>query len=148
MKRVILFFSLTILIVVTFNSFGYAQLTGVVGKLYTKVAADQTYGKVNTSVTVNTTTLIQAIEKSPDYLLFNIINGHLIILTGKRAVLYSTDLSITSVSRSTVFHAFSTSMIKQLISSGGNSPFTTVELRDNDVLTVTNGTETIEQSLQ
>jgi hypothetical protein len=144
MKRAISILILMILTVITFNSLGYAQATKVIGKLYTKVDANQIYGKVNTSVTVNTSTILQAMDKSPDYLMFNIINGHLIILNGQRTVLYSTNLSITSVSKSTVFHKFSVSKIKELISTGGNNAITTVELRNNDVLTATNGTETIE----
>ena len=136
-----------ILTVITFNSLEYAQATKVIGKLYTKADANQIYGKVNTSVTVNTSTILQTMEKSPDYLMFNIINGHLIILSGKRAVLYSTDLSITSVSKSTVFHVFSVSKIKELISVGGNNALSTVELRANNVLTVTNGEETMDASI-
>lgn len=146
MKKFVSFLTLIILTVVTFNSFGYAQATGVIGKLYTKSAADQTYGKVNSSVAVNTLTLIKAIKKSPDYLMFRIVNGNLIILNGKRAVIYSTNLATTSVASNVVFHVFSTSMVKQLISSGGNNPFTTVELRENNVLTITNGVETLEMS--
>ena len=144
MKRAISILILMILTVITFNSLEYAQATKVIGKLYTKADANQIYGKVNTSVTVNTSTILQAMDKSPDYLMFNIINGKLIILNGKRAVLYSSDFSTKSVSSSTVFHVFSTSMIKQLLNTGGNNAFTTIELRNNDVLTATNGTETIE----
>ena len=146
MKRAISILVSMILIVITFNSLGYAQATKVIGKLYTKADADQIYGKVNTSVTVNTITLQQAIEKSPDYLMFNIINGHLIILNRKRAVLYSTDAATTSVAMNVVFHVLSSSILKQLISTGGNNAFTTVELRDNDVLTITNGNETADNS--
>ena len=144
MKRIISILTITILTIITFNSLGYAQATKVIGKLYTKADANQIYGKVNTSVTVNTSTILQTMEKSPDYLMFNIINGHLVILNGQRAVLYSTDLSIASVSKSTVFHKFSVSKIKELISTGGNNVITTVELRNNNVLTITNGEETLD----
>ena len=144
MKRTISILILMILTIITFNSLGYAQATKVIGKLFTKADANQIYGKVNTSVTVNTSTILQAMEKSPDYLMFNIINGKLIILNSKRAVLYSSDFSTRSVSSNTVFHKFSVSKIKELISTGGNNAFTTIELRNNDVLTATNGTETIE----
>ena len=147
MKKLFSTLSLTISIMALFNFSGYSQTTGIIGKLYTKAAADQTYGKVNSSVTVNTLTITQVIERSPDYLMFNIINGNLIILNGKRAVLYSSDFSTNSVSKNTVFHAFSVSKVKELIQMGGNNPFTTVELRNNDQLTVTNGYETLEGSL-
>ena len=73
--------------------------------------------------------------------MFNIINGHLIILDVKRAVLYSTDAATTSVATYVVFNVLSSSMLKQLISTGGNNASTTIELRDNDVLIVTNGNE-------
>lgn len=147
MRRIVSFLILTILTVVIFNSFGYAQVTGVIGKLYTKSAADQTYGKVNSSVAVNTLTLIKAIKKSPDYLMFNIVNGNLIILNGKRAILYSTNLATTSVASNVVFHVFSTSKIKDVINLGGNNPFTSVELREDSTLTLTNGLETLEGGL-
>ena len=146
MKKVLSIILLIILTVITFNTLSYSQATGVIGKLYTKSAADQTYGMVNTSVTVNTLTIQQAMEKSSDYLMFNIINGNLIILSGKREVLYSADFTTKSVSSSIVFHVFSVSKIKELIEKGGNNPFTNVELRDNNVLTITNGVVTIEMS--
>ncbi len=147
MKKLFSILSLTILIIVSFNSFGFAQATGTIGKLYSRANADQIYGRVNSSVTVSTQTILQTIEKSPDYIMFNIINGNLIILNGKRAVLYSSDFSTKSVSRSTVFHYFSTSKLKELIQQGGNNPFTTIELRSNNILTITNGNETLEASL-
>jgi hypothetical protein len=147
MKKLFSTLSLTISIMALFNFSGYSQTTGIIGKLYTKAAADQTYGKVNSSVTVNTLTITQVIERSPDHLMFNIINGNLIILNGKRAVLYSSDFSTKSVSRSAVFHYFSASKIKELIQLGGNNPFTTIELRSNNILTISSGTETLEAAL-
>lgn len=147
MKRILSILSLTILIIISSNSFGYAQATGVIGKLFTKAQADQNFGKVNSSVTVNTLTITQAIEKSPDYLLFNIVNGNLLILNRKRGVLYSANPATMKVASNVPFHIFSVSKVKELISSGGNNPFTIVELRDNGILTITNGTETMEMSL-
>ncbi len=147
MKKILSTLTLTTLFFISLNSSGYSQAAGVVGKLYTKADANQTYGPVVSSVTINTEIILKAIEQSPDYIMFNIINGQLIILNGKRGVLFSTDKLTTAVPARTVFHYFSTSKVKELITLGGNATFTTIELRPNNVLTVTSGTSTLEQSL-
>lgn len=147
MKKILSTLVLTTLFFISLNSAGYSQAAGVVGKLYTKADANTTYGPVVSSVTINTQILLKAIEQSPDYLMFNIINGQLTMLSGKRAVIFSTNKLTAAVPARTVFHFFSTSKIKELITLGGNATFTTIELRPNNVLTVTSGTATVEQSL-
>ena len=148
MRKVLSTLVLTILFFISLNSAGYSQATVVIGKLYTKADANQTYGAVVSSVTINTQILLNAIEKSPGYIMFNIINGQLTILNGKRGVLFSTDKLTTAVPARTVFHIFSASKVQELITLGGNSTFTTIELRPNNVLTVTSNTATLEGSLQ
>lgn len=114
----------------------------VVGKLYTKAEADQIYGPVLQSVTINTSALSAITAKTPNYIMFNIINGQLYILNSARTVLSG---PATAVSASQVFRYFSTSIVNQLIQQG-QATSTTIELRGNDVLTVTNGDSTLEMS--
>ncbi len=116
--------------------------TSVVGKLYTKADADQIYGPVLQSVTISTSALSALAAKTPNYIMFNVLNGQLYILNSVRAVLSG---PTTSVSASQTFRYFSTSIVNQLILQGGSST-TTIELRANNTLTVTNGDSTLEMS--
>ncbi len=114
--------------------------SSVVGKLYTKADADQIYGPVLQSVTISTSDLSSLTAKTPNYIMFNIINGQLYILNSSRVVLSG---PVTAVSSSQVFRYFSTSIVNQCLQQGQAST-TTVELRTNSVLTVTNGDVTLE----
>jgi len=116
--------------------------TGVIGKLYTKDQANQIYGPVLQSISINTTSLSALAAKTPNYIMFNILNGQVVILNSYRSVLYG---PMTAVSASQVFRVFSTSIVNQLIQQGG-SPTTNIELRANNTLTVSNGEETLEMS--
>ena len=115
----------------------------VIGKIYTKSAANNLYGSVVTSVVINTSVLQKLASQSPKYLMFQIIQGKLVVLDSKRNVIY-TNGDISAVSASTVFRLFSTSIVDELLKEG-NDTETYVEIR-NDVLTITNGDETLEQS--
>ncbi|MCL5030655.1 MAG: hypothetical protein M1480_16710 [Bacteroidetes bacterium] len=116
--------------------------SSVVGKLYSKAEADQIYGPVLQSITINTSALSAITAKTPNYIMFNIINGQLYILNSTRTVLSG---PATAVSANQVFRYFSTSIVNQLIQQGQASN-TTVELRANNTLTVTNGNSTIEDA--
>ena len=116
------------------------QSLGVVGKLFTKTEADQLYGPVKQSISINTSTLTNLAAKTPDYILFNIVNNNLYILNSSRAVLDGPTLSVSS---SQVFKVASTSMLLNLLKQG-QSATTTFEVRAN-VFTVTNGDFTLEE---
>ena len=111
--------------------------TGVIGKLYTKTQADQIYGPVLQSVSINTATLQTLLAKSPKYIMFNIINGQLVISTPQRNVLSG---QMTALSASQKMGVISTSVVNQLIQQGGSST-TTIELRNN-ILTLSNNNDT------
>lgn len=111
---------------------------GVIGKLFTKVQADQMYGPVLKSVTINTSTLQALLAKSPKYIMFNIINGQLVIASHQRAVLSG---QMATLNTNQPMKVFSTSVVNQLIQQGGYFT-TTIELRTNNALTITNGTTT------
>ncbi len=122
-------------------SFAQTQTTtGVIGKLYTKTQADQIYGPVLQSVSISTSTLQSLLAKSPKYIMFNIINGQLVISTPQRSVLSG---QMTALSTSQPMRLYSTSIINQLIQQGGAST-TTIEIRANNIVTLTNGTDTLE----
>ena len=129
--------------VVLFSSTGLSQSLGVVGKIFTKTEANQKFGRVLNSVQMNTKLLMKLAEKTPEYVLFKVKNNHLIVLNKKRKVISG---NVKSVSKSEVFHLFSTQKLIELIQKG-NSPITTFEVRSNDILSVTSGAETLEESL-
>ncbi len=130
----VLFFSNTI--------FAQTQTTGVIGKLFTKTEANTLYGPVLKSVTINTSALSALLSRTPKFVLFNIINGQLYILNSNRSLLSGPS---TALSASQQMRVASTSVFNQLIQKGGAST-TTVELRGNGVLTVTNGNDTLEET--
>ena len=116
--------------------------TAVIGKLYTKAQADQIYGPVLQSIPISTSTLSALAAKTPNYIMFNIINGKLAIANSARMVLSG---AMVSLSASQQMKVFSTSIVNQLIKQGGAST-TTIELRANNTLTVTNGDNTLEMA--
>lgn len=142
MKKSFIFYLLIGIISLSNLILAQTQSLGVVGKLYTKAEADQLYGPVKQSISINTSTLTNLAAKTPDYILFNVINNSLYVLNSSRAVLQG---PATAVSSSQVFKLFSVSMVKQLIQQG-QSTTTSIELRAN-VLTVTNGDYTLEDAL-
>lgn len=144
MKKITLLSVLTIIFIIGLFTTNYAQTENVIGKLYTQAEANSVYGAVRSSLTINTDILKHILSRTPDKVMFNIVNGNLMILNGNRSVLFSNDVAQKAVNADVIFHIFSTSLVAKLLELGGNNPTTTIELRDNNTLTVTNGTETLE----
>ena len=113
-----------------------------IGKIFTAADADSLFGPVQSADTVKTQILVQLAEKSPSYLMFNLIDGKANILDSSRTVLFGT---LGTVKPDQVFRLFSTSKVLELIKQGG-SDTTIIELRTN-VLTLTNGTSIMEEGL-
>lgn len=109
------------------------------GKLYTKSEADNLYGPVLSSVTINTSDLNLIIEKANNYIMFNILNGKLVILGEGRHLLSPENIQ---VDEKAVFKMYSISLVKELLSKGQDKT-TTIENRKN-VLSITNGEYTLE----
>ncbi len=128
-------FSLFLLI-----SSSYSQAQGTVGKIYSKDQADQLFGPVLNSQTINAHALQALATKCPQYIMFNIVNGQLYILNANRTVLYGP--SAHAVNPAQVFHFCSASMILNLIQTSGATSIS-VEQRQNN-LTVTAGSYTLE----
>jgi hypothetical protein len=115
-----------------------------IGKIFTKSEAVTLYDAVNSSSKINTSELQNIVTKTKDHIMFQIIEGELIILDNKRNIIF-TDGNSNTVSKSTVFHVFSTSVVNKLLADN-NNPETHVEKRKN-VLTITNGDTTLEQGI-
>jgi hypothetical protein len=114
----------------------------LIGKIYSATEADQIYGSVNTSVQISSNTLNSLINNTTNYIMFRIYNGNLVILDDQRKVLYPAG---TVISPQEEVRMFSASLVKKLLIDGNNS-FTTIEIRKNNVLTLTNGIYTLEYS--
>lgn len=135
-KNLIVSFFFSILLLIT-STHSFAQ--GTVGKLYSKSQADQLFGSVLVSKTISSAALTALAQRCPQYIMFNIINGHLFVLNSKREVLSG---ALSKVDPSQVFHFCSASMILQLIQSSGANTLN-VELRQNN-MTITAGSLTLE----
>ena len=118
---------------VLISSMSYAQNAKAVGKIFTKSEANAKFGKVTESITLNTEVVKKLIERTPEYFLYNIINGKLIILDSNRNIIYGPKLNI---SKEQPFKFLSTSKVHELLNDGG-SPTTTFEVRDS-LTTITN----------
>ena len=134
-------FDAFIISIILICSISYPQ--NIVGKLYTKAEANSLYGLVINSVPISSMYLINLTSQTTNYLMFRILNGNIIILGDKRAALYPTNAAI---SEKDVFRYLSISLIQKLIKNG-NSPTTYVEIRNNEILTITNGVYTLENTV-
>lgn len=130
----------TILISIIFLcSISYSQ--EIVGKFYSNTDANVLYGPVLSSVPISSIQLSNLTFQTTNYLMFRILNGNLTILGDKRKVLYPMN---SSVKPEEVFRYLSVSLIQKVIKDG-NSAMTSVELRNNGVITITNGVYTLEE---
>ncbi len=111
-----------------------------VGKIYSKTTADSLFGNVLNSAAINSNTLQSLTSNTSNYIMFNIIQGNLVVLNNNRNVLYPGAMTISS---STVFRYCSVSVLLDLLREGGNAS-TYIEVRQN-VLTITNGSFTLEE---
>jgi hypothetical protein len=107
----------------------------IVGKIYTNAEANSLFGPVITSVPISSIQLTNLTLQTTNYLMFRILNGNLTILGDKRNVLYPVNAII---SPQDVFRILSISLVQKIIKDG-NSPMTYIELRKNEILTITNG---------
>jgi len=114
----------------------------IVGKIYTKDEANRIYGPVSTSVQISSSMLSNLANNTTNYLMFRLIDGYLVISGDKRKVLYPAGAVISEKEE---MKLFSVSLVTKLITEGNDS-FTKIEIRNNNVLTITNGNYTLEYS--
>lgn len=108
--------------------------------MYSKQEADNLYGTVITAVQIQTSFLNKFLINQDSYVMFRIYNNNLIVLDSKRRPLYP---ETATVNPDDVFRYFSNSMVTKTISSG-NELTTRIELRNNNIITITNGNSTLE----
>jgi hypothetical protein len=123
-------------------SFSLCWSQTLVGKIYTKDEAAKIYGPVSTSVKFSSTYLNSLTGKTTNYIMFRINNGNLVILGDQRNVLYPAG---AVVSPQDEMRLFSVSLVKKILFDG-NDTNTNIEIRNNNVLTLTNGNYTLEYS--
>ena len=128
-----------IFILLIIFSLSFELQAQVIGKLYSKSDADNIYGPVLNSASINTSDLQTMLLKTQNYIMFSLVNGSPEILDNNRNSLYPTNLIVSS---SQVFSLFSVSIVQELLTKGGSS-LTTIENRQK-TLTLTNGEITLE----
>jgi hypothetical protein len=115
---------------------------GVVGKLFDKKEADELFGPVLKSVQVKISDLQPMLEKAGDYVMFGFDDKQLLVADSRRDMINNPAYDLKS---DHVMFRFSKSKVYELLSKGGEE-FTTIEMR-GEVLSLTNGTETLEAGL-
>jgi hypothetical protein len=113
----------------------------VVGKIYSRDAAESTYGSVIAELKINSSVLASLAASSGAYIMFHMNDGKLIISDQDKKPLHPPSEEFPE---ETVFHYFSTSKVNELLKSG-NDPSTSIEQR-RDVLTLSSGNFTLENS--
>lgn len=119
-----------------------ASFPQTVGKVFSREDANNLFGKVIESVSINQSDLISVLNQSQNYIMFQINNGELIILGDGRKVLYPVGKDVNS---NNVFALFSKSKVMELLSSRSGNTIA-IEKRQNH-LTVTFGLLTLEESI-
>ncbi len=112
-----------------------------IGKLYSLTDATKLYGPVTYSVNIYSVDLQALLPQTSDYIMFDLINNNLVVTDNKRLPLLPANIIIP---KTHVMNLFSIDMIEELLQKG-NDAVTHVEKR-HDVLTITNGDYTLEQS--
>jgi len=123
-------------------SINISRCQTLIGKMYSKAEADSVYGQVITSIQISTSLLTSLSGSTTNYLMFRINSGNLIILGDQRKPLYPSGIVVDP---QTEMRLFSVSLVSKIITDG-NNPYTIIEIRKNNVLTITNGNYTLEYS--
>jgi hypothetical protein len=111
----------------------------IYGEIISKDAADQEFGPVLTSVSMESDQLRLLAQKTQNLIMFQILNNVLYVLGDNRTSLYPSGSSITP---DIVCSVFSKSKLIELLDNGMES-LTAIELRNN-VLSITNGSYSLE----
>ncbi len=134
-KRSIFILSMLLILCLS-NSSTFSQ---TYGEIFTNTEANQKFGRVLKSVALPTSSLQGLLNRTNNFIMFNIVNGEAFVLDENRDVLYPEDKTINSQE---VFTMFSISTINELLSLG-NKDVVLVEQRSS-VLSVSNGGFTLE----
>jgi hypothetical protein len=134
-------FKMFLFIILISFSFSYTQ--NIVGKMYSKQEADNLYGPIINVVQVKTSFLSKYLISQSNYIMFRIYNNNIFILDSERRPIYPESAIIKPED---VFRCFSISMVIKTLSTG-NELTTSIELRNNNIITITNGNSTLEMGV-
>ena len=130
--RIKLFYFVTIL----FFSFNFLNAQ-VIGEIFGADYANNEFGEVKSSVTINNNELKSLLDAAGEYIMLNIDTGELRALDGNRK-----GIKGNAKSDDEVFYKMSTSQVLKLLEKGEERT-TQVEMRAN-TLTLTNGNYTMD----
>jgi hypothetical protein len=113
------------------------------GMIYSNEEASELYGGVKSSLRIDTSQIRNLLEKTKNNFMLKLKDdSELIILGDKRKPLYPSDYKVL---KDEVFSSFSKSRVTELLSKGSNKT-TNIEIRSENILTVSNGEYTLELS--
>lgn len=115
---------------------------GEVGVIYLKAEADQLYGPVFISKSIDTKILSNVLQKITSYVMFGFKNNNFVIANEYRQLILSNGISITD---NDVLSFYSKSKVQELLNLGKDNT-TFIEQR-SEKLTITNGAYTLEFSV-
>lgn len=118
---------------------GYSQ---TIGKIFSKEEANNLFGNVIESVSINKSDLISVLNQTQNYIMFQLNGGELIILGDGRNVLSPIGKIVSS---NEVFALFSKSKVAELVNLG--SGYTVIVEKRLNHLTMTFGLFTLEESM-
>lgn len=127
---------LLVFFLILVSTFSYGQ----VGKIFTKEQANELYGPVRYSFKFHNTKMFEFAKWSKKYLMFRIKDNKLTVANDERFVIYPEG---TNEKSTDPFLYYSISMIDKITVEGQDST-TSVELRDNGIISITNGNYTLE----
>jgi hypothetical protein len=111
----------------------------IIGKIFSKEEADKNFGPVLSPASISSSELKALISQSNKLVMFNINGGKLSILKEGRAVLYPAGFSPKSDEK---YAVYSKSVVEELLNTG-KAETTVIEQR-KDVISITNGLQTLE----
>lgn len=111
----------------------FAQNGNLPGQIITAEQADRMFGPVQQSRTFNKKMLMNITKNVSDVLLFNVFDGDLVILDGKRKPIHPRNFQVTPDME---FHVFDVRKVNELMNLT-DAKTVTVELRKNGILTFT-----------
>ncbi|MBV6512355.1 MAG: hypothetical protein FMNOHCHN_01852 [Ignavibacteriaceae bacterium] len=126
---------LVLFIIAAMGSSGslYAQNGNLPGQIISAEQADRMFGPVIHSHTFNKKMLMNITKNISDVLLFNLIDGQLVILDGQRNPIHPRNFQ---VSPDQEFHMYDVRKINELMNLT-NAKTITIEIRERGVLTLT-----------
>ncbi len=137
MKHIKNLWLILLLIIVTTGNI----LSQEYGKIISKSEAFNEFGRVIQSKSLNNTDLQNFSNQTEKYLGFYFEEEHLFVYGDSRKLIYST--GAIKPDEETPIKIFSKSLVSELINLGGESS-TVIELRSNNIISLTNGAYTLE----